>query len=76
MAINRKETARPTCNQCKRALKRARRSIQGRNRGMYGRFADDLFCGLRCGYAWAIENVRGLEHYRRMLAGQPSNPVG
>ncbi len=51
-------TTRPTCQHCNLPLRRYRwRASPELNRdgkAQWGGYGDNLFCGLNCGYRWAI----------------------
>ncbi len=46
---------RPTCLECGKTLNPHRvTTVGGVERWQFGGYGDDLFCGLNCGYRWAL----------------------
>ena len=43
---------RPTCLECGKRLRPYK--VGGHGRWTFGGYGDDLFCGLNCGYRWAL----------------------
>ena len=56
------ELLRPICSHCGAPLRRYRyREHQELNHGgksQWGDYGDNIFCGLRCGYWWALSRFK------------------
>lgn len=62
-------TERPTCKWCGRRLRPkmvqdwpvGQLEATNRRQEGWGGYGDGLFCGLRCGYQWAVRSLRSTD---------------
>lgn len=55
------KTPRPCCRACGKKLRRAPAHLEARGRGEWGDYGDTFFCGLTCGYIYAVRIVRAAQ---------------
>lgn len=72
----REKTPKPTCRFCGKPLRRykLRDVAEFKARGMeWGDYGDNKFCGLRCGYEWAITVSRSFPTI--VITHKPKEPA-
>lgn len=55
---------RPTCLECGKPLRTYRRLKEEDSGKCFGDYGDNFFCGLNCGYRWAVMKARFEEKAR------------
>lgn len=69
-------TPRPYCRQCGKPLRRVREWQERDSKGgkVWGDYGDNFFCGLRCGYTFAVSALR-MNSVPKRAPQPPSIPV-